>query len=133
MTSHEVSVKVVTLVSPRANLVGNGVRFLVEFTVNRRKTNHGSLSTFHHGHPSNAGPQDAGSGSRVDIRSNLGVSSTNQSHDNDNRKGHKEKRDADTDPVKRSVDAMGMGFGVLIVGHGDSVRSLEKVVKKVVQ
>jgi bisphosphoglycerate-dependent phosphoglycerate mutase len=28
---------------------------------------------------------------------------------------------------------MGMGFGVLIVGHGDSVRSLEKVVKKVVQ
>jgi hypothetical protein len=111
-------------VSPRANLVGNGVRFLVEFTVNGRKTNHGGLSTFHHGHPSNASPQDAASGSRVDIGSNLGVSSSNQSHDNDNGKGHKEKRDADTDPVKRSVGSMGMGLGVLVVGHGETIKSI---------
>jgi hypothetical protein len=48
----------------------------------------------------------------VDIRCKLGVSSSNQSHHNDNGKAKKEKGDTDSDPIKRGVDPMGMGLGL---------------------
>ena len=51
LTSHEVTVEVVSLVSKRTDAVGDRVRILVQFAVNWWKTNHGALSSFNHRHP----------------------------------------------------------------------------------
>ena len=58
LTTHEVTVEVVALVAEGADAVGDGVRFLVQLTVDGGKTNHGALSSFDHRHPENTGPHD---------------------------------------------------------------------------
>ena len=105
------SVQVVSLVSPSGDLVGDRVGFTVEFTVNWWKTNHGALSSFNHGHPDDKSPHDDTSGGRVDVTGELGVSSSDQSQDNDDGEDQKEKTEYNTDPVQRSVNSMGLVVG----------------------
>ena len=82
LTSHEVTVQVVSLVSKGADLVGGRVRFLVKFTVNRGKTDHGALPSFNHGHPDDTGPHhDDGKGG-VNIGGDLGAFLELQGSDN---------------------------------------------------
>jgi hypothetical protein len=90
LTSHKVSVEVITLVGPSGDLVGDRVGFTVEFTVNRRKTDKGALSSLNHGHPDDKGPKNNTSGSRVDVSGKLGVTGGDQSQDNNNGEGDKE-------------------------------------------
>jgi hypothetical protein len=93
LTSHEVSVEVVSLVSPSGDLVGDRVRFTVKFAVDWRKTNHGALSSLNHGHPDDKRPHDNSGGGRVNIAGKLCVTGTDQRQNDDDRKGNKEKRD----------------------------------------
>mmetsp|Transcript_10334 Transcript_10334/g.22740 ORF Transcript_10334/g.22740 Transcript_10334/m.22740 type:complete len:538 (+) Transcript_10334:172-1785(+) len=81
LTSHKVTVQVVTLVSTLADLVRNRVGFLVEFRVNRRKTNHGSLGSFHHGQPDQSTPKGNSSKGRVHILRQVGLFINDQSMD----------------------------------------------------
>mmetsp|Transcript_15562 Transcript_15562/g.35631 ORF Transcript_15562/g.35631 Transcript_15562/m.35631 type:complete len:538 (+) Transcript_15562:176-1789(+) len=81
LTSHKVAIQVVTLVSSLADLVGNGVGFTVEFTVNRGKTNHGGLGTFHHGQPEQSTPKCHSSKGRVDVFRQVGLFINDQSMD----------------------------------------------------
>mmetsp|Transcript_8280 Transcript_8280/g.24476 ORF Transcript_8280/g.24476 Transcript_8280/m.24476 type:complete len:499 (-) Transcript_8280:39-1535(-) len=116
LTSHEVSVKVVSLVSPSGDLVGDGVGFTVEFTVDRRKTDHGALSSFNHRHPDDKGPHDNSSSDRMNVTGELSVSGSNQRQDNDDGEHQKEKGDDNTDLVQGGVDSVRF----IIDGHVDS-------------
>jgi len=106
LTSHEVSVEVVSLVGPSGDLVGDRVRFAVEFAVDWGKTDQGALSSFNHGHPDDENPQeDTGKGG-VDIAGQLGVSSCDQRENNDDRKRHKKKRNDNTDLVEGRANSV---------------------------
>jgi hypothetical protein len=117
LTSHEVSVEVVSLVSPSGDLVGDRVGFAVEFTVNRRKTDHGALSSFHHGHPGDKRPHDDTGGDRVDIAGDLGVSSSNQGQNDDDGEGKKAQRKDNFNLVEGSTNSVGCVIGA----HGDDL------------
>ena len=103
LTSHEVSVEVVSLVSPSGDLVGDRVGFAVEFSVDWGKTDHGALSSFDHRHPDDKSPHDETCGSWVNITGQLGVSGGNQGQDGDDREGQKEQGNDDTNPIQWSV------------------------------
>ena len=59
------------------------VRFAVEFTVNRGKTDHGALSSLNHGHPDDKRPHDDTGSGRVNITGKLSVSSGDQRQNDD--------------------------------------------------
>jgi len=114
LTSHEVSVEVVSLVSPSGDLVGDRVGFLVKFAVDWRKSDHRALSSLNHGHPGDKRPHDNGSSSRVDITSDLGVSSGNQSQDDSDGKDEKEQRKDNSDLVQDGADSVRFVIGTHI-------------------
>jgi len=109
LTSHEVSVKVVSLVSPSGDLVGDRMGFAVEFTVNWGKTNHGALSSFNHGHPDDENPKDYSGSDGVDITGKLSVSGSDQGKDDHNGEDQKEKGNDNSDLVEGGVDYVGFG------------------------
>jgi len=117
LTSHEVTIEVVSLVSPSGDLVGDRVGFAVELAVDRRKTNHGALSSLNHGHPDDESPHDDSSSDRVDITGDLGVSSGDQSQDNNDGEDKKKKRIHNSDLIKGGVNPMGFRVG----GHGEGL------------
>jgi len=108
LTSHEVSVEVVSLVSPSGDLVGDRVRFAVEFAVDGWKTDQGALSSLNHGHPDDKSPHDDTGGGGVNIAGQLGVSGSDKRQNDDDREGQKEQGNDDSDPVKRSVGSVGV-------------------------
>jgi len=108
LTSHKVSVQVVSLVSPSGDLVGDRVRFAVKFTVNWWKTNHRALSSFNHGHPDDKRPHDDTGRGRVDITGKLGVSGGDQSQNGDDGEDQEEETEYNTDPVEGGVRSMGV-------------------------
>ena len=115
LTSHEVSIEVVSLVGPSGDLVGDRMGFSVEFSVDWGKTDQGALSSFNHGHPDDENPQeDTGEGG-VDIAGQLGVSGSNQSQNDDDGEGHKEKGNDNTDLVKGRANSVRCVVG----RHGD--------------
>ena len=81
LTSYEVTIQVVSLVSERADLVGDGVRFLVKVTVDGGKTDHGALSSFDHGHPKDSEPENDDGESRVDVVGDPGIFVEHETHD----------------------------------------------------
>jgi len=107
LTSHEVSVEVVSLVGPSGDLVGDRVRFAVEFAVDWGKTDQGALSSFNHGHPDDKSPHDDTGGGRVDIAGQLGVSGSDQSQNDGNGEDQKEKRVDNFDLVENGVNSVG--------------------------
>ena len=115
LTSHEVSVEVVSLVSPSGDLVGDRVGFAVKLTVNWRKTDHGALSSFDHRHPDDQRPHDDGSSGRVNIASELGVSGSDQRQNNSDGEDQKDKGDHNTDLIQRRVNSVGF----VVAGHGE--------------
>jgi len=117
LTSHEVSVKVVSLVSPSGDLVGDRVGFTVEFAVDRWKTDHGALSSLNHRHPDDERPHDDTGSGGVNIASELSVSSSDQRQNDDDGKDEKEQRKDDSDLVQWSFKSM--GFVVIGSGHFD--------------
>mmetsp|Transcript_5779 Transcript_5779/g.16204 ORF Transcript_5779/g.16204 Transcript_5779/m.16204 type:complete len:555 (-) Transcript_5779:96-1760(-) len=101
LTAHQVTVQVVALVSAFANLGGNGVGFTVEFNVNRGKTNHGSLRSFHHGQPDQSTPKGNSSKGRVHIIRQIGLLINNQGMHHNEGEDEKENRDNLLDSVER--------------------------------
>ena len=89
LTSKEVAIEVVTLVGGTGNLVGHGMRFLVEIAVDRCQTNDGRLATFHHGEPEYCGPDDNEGKGRVDIRRETCLFGEDQSHNDRSREDEK--------------------------------------------
>jgi hypothetical protein len=106
-------------VAERADLVGDGVRVLVEFTVNRRKTDHRGLSSLNHGEPDDGNPKHAEGKRSVDIRRELGLIGEDQGRNNDDREDEKDRR----------VDVLKHREGISLEVHGGRSRGEKKILQ----
>mmetsp|Transcript_23514 Transcript_23514/g.34181 ORF Transcript_23514/g.34181 Transcript_23514/m.34181 type:complete len:221 (-) Transcript_23514:368-1030(-) len=103
LTSHQVTVKIVTNVANFGGDVSSRVAVLVELKVDGCKSNQGSLTSLNHTEPEYQSPQYDESKSWVHILGHLGLLSEDQPHD-----------DYDTEDKKNSrVDILDEGTGVV--------------------
>ena len=92
LTTEEVTIKVISLVTECGTFVGNWVRILVKFTVHRCKSNKRSLSSFNHGQPENSNPDQEVCSNWVGVIRKLSLPLGNKCHNHDNGENKKYHR-----------------------------------------
>jgi hypothetical protein len=86
LTTHQVPIKVITLVGKRSALVSDFVRVLVKLSVDGSQTDQRPLASLHHREPNDSDPDENKGKGRVNISGELGFLLENQSHDDDDGK-----------------------------------------------
>ena len=112
LTSHQVTVEVVSGVAEQGVLVSNWVRLLVQFAVNWGKTDERSLGSFDHRQPNDGNPHHNEGNSWVNILGKSGLSGEDQTS-NDNTGEDQQNSRVDILDVCARV-----GAGARFVGHG---------------
>ena len=112
LTTHEVTIKVVTLVGDLGALVSDGVGIFVEININRRKTDQRTLSTFHHSEPNHGYPNGDKCSSWVEIGGDTSLSTEDETHDNRNGEDQETCRVLCTERRRRTTT-----IGVRIARH----------------
>ena len=92
LTTHEVTIKVVTLVGDLGTHVRLWVGIFVKIDINRRKTDYRTLSTFHHCEPKHGSPNEDKCKGWVDIAGDTGLSTEDETHNNRNGEDQETRR-----------------------------------------
>ena len=92
LTTHKVTIEVVTPVDDGHDVMGLGVAFLVEVHVNRRKTDKRCLSSFNHGQPDKVDPQHNEGDDGVRFSGNFRTPGKDDCHHDDSAENQQESR-----------------------------------------